>query len=90
MRNRKKFENPLSLNALAEGYCKSIENAKRLIDDGEILVKCNRFLGAISSFRLAIEEMAKAHLINQAAIFDEHNSDKWKWFCQYFIVILRS
>jgi AbiV family abortive infection protein len=84
MRSRSKLENPLSLDALAEGYCKSIWNAKRLIDDGEILIKCERYLGAINSFRLAIEEMAKAHLINQAAIFDEQESDKWKWFWTAF------
>lgn len=79
-----KLNKPVSLELLVEGYCKSIENAKRLIDDGKILFKCSRYLAAINSFRLAIEEMAKAHLINQAVAFDENAKEKWKWFWNAF------
>jgi AbiV family abortive infection protein len=80
----KKINKPISLELLAEGYCRSIENAQRLIDDGEILFKCSRYLAAINSFRLAIEEMAKAHLINQAIAYDENAKDKWMWFWNAF------
>jgi AbiV family abortive infection protein len=84
MKTPRNYYEAVFLEILADGYCKSINNARRLIDDGEILVKCGRFLPAINSFRLAVEELAKAHLINQAVVFDEDDKDKWKWFWKTF------
>jgi|GEM_PF-6142511 len=75
---------PLLLQMLAEGYCKSIENAKRLIDDGNVLIKNKRYVGAINSLRLAIEEIAKALLMNQAALFKKDDKQKWEWFWEVF------
>ncbi len=39
MKLSKHYRESLPLQMLAEGYCKSIENAKRLIDDGMFLLK---------------------------------------------------
>ena len=82
MKTPKNYDEEVPLDTLADGYCKSINNARRLIEDGEILINIGRYLSALNSFRLAIEELAKAHLINQAVLFDE--SDKWKWFWSAF------
>ena len=84
MRCPKNYNESVPLESLAEGHCKSIENARRLIDDGEILIKCGRYLAAINSIMLAIEELAKAHLIDQAIAFNDNDKDKWKWFWNSF------
>jgi AbiV family abortive infection protein len=41
-------------------------------------------VGAYSSYRMAVEEIAKAHLITQAAAFHDPESDKWRWFWSAF------
>ncbi len=84
MKTHKNYDEAVSLEILADGYCKSINNAGRLIEDSEILINFGRYLPAINSFRLATEELAKAHLINQAVLFDEDDTDKWKWFWKTF------
>ena len=84
MKTPKNYDEAVSLEILADGYCKSINNAGRLIEDSEILINFGRYLPAINSFRLATEELAKAHLINQAVLFDEDDTDKWKWFWKTF------
>lgn len=78
------YDEAISLEILADGYCKCIINARRLIKEGEVLINCRRFIAAIDFFRLAVEELAKAHLINQAVVFDEDDKDKWRWFWRAF------
>jgi len=84
MKPPNKYDEAVSLELLADGYCKSINNARRLIDDGEILINCERFIAAIDFLRLALEELVKAHLINQAVFLDENDKDKWKCFWRAF------
>ncbi len=72
-----------SFHTLAEGYCKSIENGKRLIDDGKILLEHGRYLGAINSFHLATEEIIKAHLLNQPVSY-RTGDQKWEWLWSAF------
>lgn len=79
MDNKMKSNPAVSFRVLAEGYCKSIANSKRLIDDGIILIKNERYLGAINSFRLATEEIIKAHLLNQPVAYGEEDHTKWEW-----------
>ena len=84
MKPPRNYSMAVSLEMLANGYCKSIKNAERLIKDSEILINFSRYLSAINSLRLAIEELAKAHLINNAVLFEEDDNDKWKWFWKAF------
>lgn len=84
MKTPKNYNKAISLKILTDGYCKSINNARRLIDDGEILIKCGRFLTAINCFRLAVEELAKAILIMEVVVFDKDDKDEWKWFWRAF------
>ena len=74
----------ISFRLLAEGYFKSIENGKRLIDDGQVLLRNGRYLGAINFFRLATEEIIKAHLLNQPVTYNEGELEKWKWLWHAF------
>ena len=86
-KSQKKFKKNaqfIPLEILAEGHCKSIENAKRLLEEGKILINHHRYVGAINSFRLATEELAKAHLITQATKYKEDDEDKWEWFWNAF------
>lgn len=80
----KKYDKPVSLQELVNGYCLSINNAIRLIDDAEILINNNRFVGAINYLILARQELAKSHLINNAIFIDENDKKKWKWFWMSF------
>jgi len=84
MKLHRNYDKSVKLKTLAEGYCKSVESARRLIDDGKILFKCERYLGAINSFMLATEELAKAHLIDQARAFSSCDKKNWKWFWYVF------
>jgi len=84
MKLPRNYDKSVTLEALAEGHCNSVGNARRLIDDGEILIKCERYLGAINSFMLATEELAKAHLIDQTIAFSHNDKKKWKWFWNAF------
>jgi len=77
-------DEPIALEELARGHCLAVRNAYRLIEDGEVLLSSNRHLSAINLFRLAAEELAKAHLITQAAIYDESNKEGWEWFWRSF------
>jgi AbiV family abortive infection protein len=69
---------------LAKGHCLAVANARRLIVEGELLLKSGGYLSAINQFRLAVEELAKAHLISQASTFKETDTEKWKWFWAAF------
>lgn len=71
---------PLTLEELANGHCLAVANAFRLIQDGEVLLEAKKWLSAINLFKLASEELAKAHIITQASVFDESDSEKWEWF----------
>ncbi|MHA1372439.1 MAG: AbiV family abortive infection protein, partial [Promethearchaeota archaeon] len=79
-----KYSQPVSIDELSKGFCKSYHNAVRLIEDGEILLKTKRYLSALNCFRLGLEELSKAHLIIQAATFDADDEMKWKWFWDVF------
>ncbi len=78
------FDRPLPIRELARGHCLSVANADRLIRDGEILLNLGRYLSAINEFRLAVEELAKAHLMTQASKFRSSDAEKWKWFWKAF------
>ena len=78
------FDRPLPIRELARGHCLSVANADRLIRDGEMLLSSGRFLSAINEFRLAVEELAKAHLMTQPSTLRSTDADKWKWFWSAF------
>lgn len=78
------YDESLSNETLAEGYCKSIKNSKRLLKDGEILFKERRYVGSINYFRLATEEITKAFLIEKAYEFTKNDKEKWKWFWKVY------
>lgn len=84
MKDKSTPTSDISLHALAEGKFKSLINAKRLIDDGQVLMRGGRYLGAINSLRLAVEEIAKSHLFDQTVAFKENEKDKWDWFWKAF------
>lgn len=77
-------EKIISLEELARGHCLAVGNADRLIKDGEVLINEGRYLSAINLFRLASEELAKAHMITNAAVFDESDQKEWNWFWNSF------
>ena len=72
------------LEELARGHCLAVKNAYRLIKDGEVLLNDGRYLSAINLFRLASEELAKAHMITNAAVFEESDQKGWGWFWRSF------
>jgi len=78
------FDQVVPIPELAKGHCLAVENARRLIADGELLLSKGSYLSAINHFRLAVEELAKAHLITNAAVFKATDSEKWKWFWRAF------
>ncbi len=73
----KKF---VPIKELAKGHCLAVENAYRLVQDGEVLLNGQRYLSAINLFRLACEELAKAHIITQAICYSEDDEKQWDWF----------
>ena len=79
-----KFNQPVSLEVLAQGICACEENARRLIADAEVLIKSGGFLSAINLLRLAIEEMAKDHLLWQGATYGNQSSAEWEWLWDAF------
>ncbi len=72
--------NPVSLESLAEAFCMTIANAYRLVEDGEKLLRNNRYLGAVGSFYHAIDEIVRAHLIGKAAAFKTEDQERWNGF----------
>ena len=78
------FDYAVPVAELARGHCLAVANARRLILDGELLLNSGSFLSAISQFRLAVEELAKAHLITNASVFKTTDTEKWKWFWSAF------
>jgi AbiV family abortive infection protein len=79
-----KLDKPISTNLLAVGYCKSLSNAERLIDEGRVLLGTERCLGAFNSFCLAEEEIAKAILMSEAVAYAETDSVSWRNFWNAF------
>jgi len=84
MKISSKCSKPISTEELSKGYCKSFYNAVRLIEDGGILLRNDRFLSALNCFRLGLEELAKAHLVINASTFNESDEEKWEWFWKAF------
>lgn len=78
--NFAKTDKSIPLKELAKGYCLAVSNACRLVDDGGMLLREERYLSAINLFRLAAEEFAKAHIITNAAVISETDQEKWVWF----------
>ena len=75
---------PIALDKLAQGHCLAVRNAYRLSEDGEALLKAKRWLSAINLFKLASEELAKVHMITQAASYEASNKEGWEWFRKSF------
>lgn len=84
MKIPKNFDKPVSLKVIAEGICLCERNAFRLIQDAEILINAERFLSAINLLRLAVEEMAKEHILWQSATYGNLPSTKWQWLWTAF------
>jgi AbiV family abortive infection protein len=74
----------VSLEELARGKYLCIDNACRLYDDAQALIKSERYVGAVNALKLANEEIAKARLIDQAAMFENHELELWAWFWKAF------
>jgi AbiV family abortive infection protein len=74
----------IPIKELAKGHCLAVENACRLVEDGEVLLNCKRPLTAINLFLLAYEEFSKAHIISQSVLFSEDDVEKWTWFWKAF------
>jgi AbiV family abortive infection protein len=79
VRTLKDYQESISLDILANEHCKAVSNARCLIDDATLLIRNDRFLSALDFLCLAIEELAKAHLITRAVVFDAGDVDKWQW-----------
>ena len=70
----------LTCERLADGFCLAIDNAYRLVEDGENLLRAQRYLGAIGLFTHAMDELMKAHVISRAPGFREDDASSWDWF----------
>ena len=53
----------INTNELIVGLRKSVENAKELIEDGNLLLNNKRFARSFTLFQLAIEELGKSNMI---------------------------
>ena len=67
---------------IAEGMNAAIGNAKRLVDDAELLLKQRRFPSAASFAVLSIEESGKLSILRQLAVVQNEKQiiDSWRQY----------
>ncbi len=72
----------LSDDEIAVGMWLAFENAGRLIDDAKSLMASGGYTTAQGGLRVAVEEIAKVLLLNQAIYWDKDDQEKWDYFWQ--------
>lgn len=74
------YRGELTSTQIAEGMTRSIENAKRLAEDADILLKLGRVPSAVALAILSIEESGKVAILRQMAIATEQKewTELWK------------
>jgi AbiV family abortive infection protein len=78
--DRKPYRDRLSPKQIAEGMNAASRNAKRLLEDAEILLKAKRYPTAVSVAILAIEEAGKCPILRSIATAKsgERLKESWK------------
>ncbi len=84
MKIPKRFAESVSLEALAEGVFRCHGNAIRLATAAELLLDNGLYASCINTCRLAVEELAKAHLLTQGASYKNSDRSKWAWIWASF------
>lgn len=64
----------LTKEELLDGAKKSLENAKELIEEGNLLFDKGKYARAFTLFQLSIEEVGKSSLIFESILFDRYKS----------------
>lgn len=74
------WKNTLKPAQIAEGMNAANNNARRLIEDAEILFNLNRFPSALSLSILSIEESGKVSILRELALAKngDHVKESWK------------
>ncbi|HEX8998639.1 MAG TPA: AbiV family abortive infection protein [Blastocatellia bacterium] len=73
------YKGKLTPSQIAEGMNSAIRNARRLLDDAEILFKANRFASSISLAILAIEEAGKSSILRGLAVARDNQELAQGW-----------
>jgi AbiV family abortive infection protein len=73
------WKNSLKPAQIAEGMNAANDNARRLIEDAEILFNLNRFPSAISLSILSIEESGKVSILRELALAKNGDQVKEAW-----------
>jgi AbiV family abortive infection protein len=72
------YKGKLTPSQIAEGMNSAIRNAKRLLDDAELLCKADRFASSASLAILAIEEAGKTSILRALAVArDDKEIARW-------------
>jgi len=66
----------LTKEELLDGAKKSLENAKELIDEGNLLFDNGKYARAFTLSQLSIEEIGKSSLILESILFDKYKSKR--------------
>lgn len=73
------FKNHLSYSQIADGMNAACENARRLVEDAEILFDSQRYPSAVSLAILAIEESGKTAILREMATAQDGKALKAAW-----------
>ncbi len=73
------WKNTLKPAQIAEGMNAANNNARRLIEDAEILFNLNRFPSALSLSILSIEESGKVSILRELALAKNGDQVKEAW-----------
>jgi AbiV family abortive infection protein len=73
------FKNHLSYLQIADGMNAACENARRLVEDAEILFDSQRYSSAVSLAILAIEESGKTAILREMATAQDGKALKAAW-----------
>jgi AbiV family abortive infection protein len=73
------WKNSLKPSQIAEGMNAANDNARRLIEDAEILFNLNRFPSSISLSILSIEESGKVSILRELALAKNGDQVKEAW-----------
>lgn len=69
---------------MVEGVYRCHGNAENFAVQAEVLFTAGCFAGCVNACRLAVEELAKSHLLTLAASFKETETEKWRWLWAAF------
>lgn len=72
-----KYKSHLCIEQIAEGISVSIENARKLCDDGLLLFEASHFARAMSLFIAAMEEVGKVSVLCSMARIPKNNQALW-------------